>query len=341
MRRLSVALAGVAVLLTASLGFVLSSPNRADAADPTKPLTPGIKPDATLNVGDTVTLSYSKPLVFDTEAVSTRTPSGCRTDPTLSVSCKAFRIAVNIDKNPLADNVIYFTADFVQAPLPPLALAVTALTLAPLNGINVYVYDWDDHYMGQNAPGGGVTGVSAVDEALGPVFGDPNAGDPNDIDPGGATFDEPERGGFSVKQKIYDIVIDATQGVNQGFSLKLHYSNEIFKTPFELLDPVPFDINNPFANADTPIDFPGSGAFNTPALPDATVLPDTDLGSIGSGIDQQFNTQVLTAIGRTRPISANAKPPSGLALIASLIAFPIAIGAGGVLVMRRRRNALI
>ena len=303
------------------------------------PLVPSVKPDAVLNVGQTVTFTNSTPMVFNAATLQfALSPDNCRNNPVMMLSCKAYRIAVNVDPNPKAENVVFFSADFTQTILPPIP---PGLQLAPINGVDINIFDAEDHYLGQNAPtSGGLTGIGTVDQPLEPVFGGPEEGDPNDLDPGGATFSSPERGSFKVKQKFYDIVVDTTPGINLGFSLTVSLSNELFAAPFEL-----GDLSEPFAGNEGAFGAfpfgPGFGGTEVPQLPSASVLPDSDIAGVGSGINEQFNAPLLDAIGRTRPISATFKAPSGAALVAALVAAPLVLAVLAVWVLRRRRNALI
>ena len=75
-------------------------------------------------------------------------------------------------------------------------------------------------------------------------------------------------------------------------------------------------------------------------MPTAASAPDRQIAGIGLGTTEQFDPSDLAVARQTRAV-ANAEPPSTLALIAGMIAFPLVAGVTVVLVLRRRRQALI
>ncbi len=331
MRRVLFATATLLAALGAGSVAFVGSPHIAAAAD--TPLDPAVKPDAVLNVGQTVVLKHTTPLVG---SEFTYSPAECRGDtisPPFNVgnaplSCKSYRIAVNVDPDPKAYNVVLFQADFEQTQLPSLVAVAAGVNPPPLNGIDVYIYDTEDHYLGMNAPG-------ILDPVTGP-------GDPSDLDPGGSGFGVPERGGFQPKQKFYDIVVDAAPGVNQNFTLRFTLSNEIFKAPNEILeDPAAVFGNTDDSSSEPPSSFtdvPLPGDSSGFELPPAEVLPDSDLAGVGLGVNEQFPQQGLALGGNTRNISSNAAAPSGLALLLGMVLFPLAVTVGFIVVARKRQQ---
>ncbi|MEY2425065.1 MAG: hypothetical protein QOI61_637 [Actinomycetota bacterium] len=330
-------------LLGASLGLasvgglaLIGGPTPASALDGKVPLNPTIKPDAVLSPGQSVTLKNETPLAGTLAFYS---PEACRGRPATTdeaiapATCKAYRIVLNLDTNPLARNTVLIEADFDQLQPRSLPLVVAGLNPAPLNGVNVYVWDWEDHYLGQDYP----------DPTLEPLIG---PGDPEDEPPGTNTFASPERGSFKAKYKVYDITVQATQGANQGYELRLRFSNEIFTKPFEVLD-------DTLGAPTGPIDEPQGSQFAPPftggygnsvvqPLPLVDVIADGDIAGIGLGVNEQFNAQQALAFGtQTRRVAAIADPPSTLALVAGMILFPLIAGAGAVFALRRRRQALV
>lgn len=338
MKRLLLAASLMLSMLGATSLVFVGGSNVAQAAD--EPLDPKVKPDAVLSAGQTVTFKHTTPLLGSQFSYS---PAQCRgtapvdpTEPdalTAPLVCKAYRIAINVDPNPKANNVVMLTAEFDQIQAPSLAVVAAGLNPPPINGVDVYVYDFEDHYLGQNAPG-------ILDPVAGP-------GDPEDVPPGSSSFNVPERGGFKVKHKLYDIVVNAETGVNKEFTLRVTYSNEIFKTPDELLDdPAAFG-GGTTDDASTPNGF--LGGFNDgsidpelPALDLAPINPDSDIAGIGLGVNEQFDpTDRLSLGGATRSISASKKAPSALILVFAMILVPLGVGGAAVLGARRRQRGFI
>jgi hypothetical protein len=329
-RRATLAAVGAIVALVALVAALVALVPQAGAFDGEEPLNAKVKPDAVLAPGQTVTFENTTPMPGATSLYS---PEACRGHPGTAedagaqLTCKAYRIVLKLDKNPDALNTVFFEADFDQVKPPQLVAGVGGVNPAPLNGINVYVWDWEDHYLGQDAP----------DPTFDPVLG---PGDPNDIPPGGNSFAAPERGGFTAQYAIYDITMQATQGVNQGFKLRVKFSNEIFDKPFELLEDLSSGAGVPTA---------AEGVFTSPVdrsanidtgLPTASVLPDNDIANIGLGVNERFDDQAL-ALGRSTRNVAAISEPSPLALVAALVGLPGATGAIILFVLRRRREALL
>ncbi len=331
------ALLGAALGLASVGGLALiGGPSPAAALDGEVPLNPAIKPDAVLAPGESVTLKNTTPLVGTAFFYS---PEACRGRPATTdeaiapATCKAYRIVLKLDTNPLARNTVLLEADFDQVQPRSLPIVVAGLNPAPLNGVNLYVWDWEDHYLGQDYP----------DPTLEPLVG---PGDPDDEPPGTNTFASPERGSFKAKYRVYDITVQATQGVNQGYELRVRFSNEIFTKPFEVLDDVlgapTGPIDEPQGSQYAPPFTGGLGQGVVQPLPLVDVLADNDIAGIGLGVNEQFNAGQALALGaQTRHIAATAEPPSTLALITGMIAFPIVAGATAVLAVRRRRQALV
>ncbi|MDP1794237.1 MAG: hypothetical protein Q8K63_08890 [Acidimicrobiales bacterium] len=331
-RLLLVASISLGLVGAGALVFV-GGPNVAQAAE--VPLNPQVKPDAVLNAGQTVTFKHETPLIG---ALLFYSPAECRGESvnlaapdtaTAPLVCKSYRIAINIDPNPKANNVVLLSAEFDQVQAPSLALVAAGLNPPPLNGVNVYVWDYEDHYLGQNAA------------VAGP-------GDPEDVPPGSASFASPERGGFKVKQRVYDITVNGETGVNTAFTLRVTYSNEVFKSPEELLDnpnAFPGETND---SAPPPVGFfggaPEPSGQDTASfdMPQATLTPDADLAGVGLGVTESFDpAQGLALGGSTRSVSASAKAPSGFVLVLAMLLLPAVLASAAVVVTRRRQRALI
>ena len=317
-----------------------------------EPLAPGIEPDFVLSPGESKSIVSTNVNVGDPALL--HPPADCRSAEFGNV-CDVYRIKLNRDVSPDATNVVFFTVEF--EPLfrtPGLPVAVAGLASVPIGDLEVYVFDEADHYLGENYPGGGgdvgfvldtlaQTPAGAAEPPLRDLLLGSDPGDVEDVPPGGTGFDIPIRGGFTAKKDTYDLVVGAGAGANLGYTLHVRLSNEKFGTPFE-------DLGAPL----TAIDGPPSGGFESPplapnsggattveGLPTLDIAPDSAIAGIGSGLTEQFNAPLLTAIGRTRAVNANAKPPSSLALLIGLVALPLAGAGAGFALMRRRRAALI
>jgi hypothetical protein len=313
MRRSVLAASGALALLGALGLAVVGGPAAAE------PLDPSVKPDATLSAGQSVVFTETTPH-YGAEVLYP--PHSCRGDAqtvddnAAPFICKSYRVALNLDPSPKALNTVIFEAVFEQTQAPSLPVLVAGLNPPPTGGVNVYVWDTEDHYLGQDA-----------------------TTDPNDTRPGGAGFSQPEIGSFVAKQRLYDITVQAEAGPNAGFDLHVTFSNEIFKRPSEILDetgtvvPPSSDIAPYVPPADTSTPLPGT-------LAPAEVAPDHDIAGIGLGTDEQFGQSSFALPPQTRTI-ASTEPPSTLVLVVGLIGFPFVAGIAAVLVMRRRRLALL
>lgn len=328
-RVLAAALATSALAGTALFALVGGAP--ASAA----PLDPKIKPDAVVEVGKKVTIKNDEVLV-NALALSGG-PDSCRGNPSAateaaaSQACRAYRVKLNLDPDPLAVNTVFFRLDFEQTQLPGLPLVAAGLNPPPVNGYDVQVYDQADHYLGQNAP----------DPTLDPITG---PGDPEDLPPGGATFASPEIGSFIAKTDTYDFVVSSQIGVSRGFVLTIELSNLLFQTPREILDALgapPAPVSPP-TGAETAPPFAGGAGPGVAPLPLADVLADDDIAGIGLGTTEQFDQAEALRLGQQalRNISVDADPPSALTLVLAMVLLPLAV-AGVAVLLLRRRHALI
>jgi hypothetical protein len=285
-----------------------------------EPLEANVKPDATLSAGQTVVFKNTTPL-YGAEVLYP--PHSCRgeartvDDNAAPFICKSYRVVLNLDPSPKASNTVIFEAVFDQTKPPSLALVAAGLNPPPVGGVAVYVWDKEDHYLGQDS-----------------------ATDPNDASPGGTGFSDPQLGSFIAKQRIYDITVQAAAGPNSGFDLHVTFSNELFSKPLEVLD----QFGNPKApdappdSVLTPVDTPT--VFEPTVLAPATVAPDNDIAGIGLGVNEQFDQSQFALPPQTRTI-AETNPPSGIALVLAMLALP-ALAAGALfVVMRRRREAFL
>jgi hypothetical protein len=285
-----------------------------------EPLVANVKPDATMSPGQTVVFKNTTPH-YGAEVLYP--PHACRGDArtvddnAAPLICIAYRIVLNLDPSPKAQNTVIFEAVFNQTQVQSLPVVAAGLNPPPAGGVNVYVWDKEDHYLGQDS-----------------------ATDPKDEDPGGASFNDPELGSFTAKQRMYDITVQAEAGPTSGFDLHVTFSNEIFTRPLEILD----QFGNPKA-PDAPPDkvlapVEAPAVFTAPALQPAAVAPDSDIAGIGLGVNEQFDPAQFALPPATRTVSAT-EPPSTLVLVVGMVGFPFVAGLAALLVMRRRRQALV
>jgi len=313
MRRSVLAASCALALLGAIALAAIGGPVAAEA------LEANVKPDATLSSGQSVVFHETSPH-YGAEVLYP--PHSCRgeartvDDNAAPLICKSYRIVLNLDPSPKALNTVIFEAAFTQTQAPSLPILVAGLNPPPTGGVNVYVYDQEDHYLGADS-----------------------STNPNDPDPGGASFNDPEIGSFVAKQKIYDITVQAEAGPNSGFDLHVTFSNEIFKKPFEVLDENSVAPPSDFAPFVPPTDTPAAEVI-VPTLAPAPIAPDRDIAGIGLGTDEQFGQSSFALPPQTRSI-ASTEPPSTLVLVVGLIGFPFVAGVAAVLVLRRRRLALV
>lgn len=342
MRR--VLFAFVATLVAATSTFAHVSP-----ASAAVPLNPAVKPDVVMKPGDTW-VKVSKDVNVGDPALA-HTPEDCRTAP-FELVCDVYRIKLKRNPAPDALNFVFFSLEFTPiATTPDLSAVAVGYPPVPVGDLDVTIYDEEDHRLGEDYPGGGgdvgfvldtlaTTPLKPVSDLLRPVLLGDEAGDPNDVPPGGSSFNVPERGGFTAKKDTYDIVIAAANGPQTGYTLRVGFSDEEFTTPFEVLDPEvsgsfgsDVDDKSPTVEAPTVVDSTG--------LPEATIDPDADIANVGLGVNGRFEAPPTISVSGARNVAATPKAPSGVVLILGLLVAPV-LGMGAVVaVMRRRRQALI
>ncbi len=358
MRRI-LAVTGAAVLVAIAT-FAMVAPTTTVGAEP---LVADVKPDAVLKAGDEWIHKSTDLQVED--PVLTASPTGCREVPD-SATCDVYRIKFKRDPNPDALNFAYFTLDYKPvATVPDLALVAAGLKSLAVGQLNVRIFDQEDHYLGQNYPGQSdisyvlrlleQTPLAPVMPIVRPpaeeidtlVYGGGD-GDPNDTPPGGGGPGEiPARGGWLVKQDVYDVKVYLSSlipGINTEYTLRINFTNSKYDKPFELLDPLknaePTDgFTAPdFSGGVYPSEGQGQGSSSND-LSSLDLTPDADIAGIGLGVNEQFTGPPAAALGQSRRLSATAKAPSALAVVAGLVGLPGLFGLVGVLVVRRRRRS--
>jgi hypothetical protein len=313
----TLALGSVALLIIICTMVGLAGQPVASAA-----VSRGVKPDFVLSPHQApITRSYTSALVNDptTQAAGTTKftdtlvpipdPQKCRS-AAYDALCDVYRIKVNRNLSPAAFNQVIVECTWDGTKLPDLALVAAGLGLGYLPDLDLFVYDKPNTYL-----------------------------DYNDV--GGRGLSIPERAAWEATQDEYDLVVRSSTGATSGYKLTLWMSDEIFTKPFEALDqdqlaPAPSDHSN---DEVLPI---GAPSIDTtpPALALAPVDTDNQIAGVGLGTTEQFENQQALGPG-TRTIASQLKPPSTLALVAGMVGFPFVAGLAVVLVMRRRRQALV
>lgn len=318
--RALVAVVGGAALLGAALFAVVVSSGGSVAAEA---LDPNVKPDATLSAGQTAVFKNATPLYG---AEVHYPPHACRGEADTAdgqlapLICKAYRVSLNLDPSPKALNTVIFEALFDQTRVQSLPVGVAGLNPPPAGGVNIYVWDTKDHYLGEN-----------------------ETDNPDDASPGGAGFSDREIGSFTAKQKLYDFVVASEAGVNSDFELRVTFSNELFKRPFEILD----EISAPQEQSDVPVYTPpfvgGSGPGVVEPLPTLDIAPDSDIAGIGLGTTEQFDAAQRLALGasQARAIAAASDPPPAILLVLVLVIIPVLTSGLVLALLRQRRRALV
>ncbi len=190
-RTLPVVSAAAALTVAAMLVALVLAVQPSAAEDGEVPLNPAIKPEAVLSPGQSVTLESSTPLFGTTTLYS---PEECRGRPSTAdangaqLSCRAHRIALNLDANPEALNIVIIEAEFGQLQVQSLPIVAAGLNPPPVNSLNVYVWDWEDHYLGQDFV------TPALQPVLGPATPTTRLREPTRSSPPSAAASEPSTG---------------------------------------------------------------------------------------------------------------------------------------------------
>ena len=238
-------------------------------------------------------------------------PADCRS-PENANFCQVYRFKLNRNKTKGARNFVVVQIFWQAQKAPDLGLVALGLSLGYVPDIDAYVYDQPESHMSTGTVGG--TG-----------------------------FGLPEKVQWTARQDEFDLEIQASTGLVSGYTIKAFMSDEIFDTPFELLDDT---VDNAKA---------APGAYddgNSTLAPDdlsalrggLDLLPvgsDSDINKVGFGVDQKFGDQSQFAFGpQTRNI-ANIKPPSAVILWLALVIAPGIIGAFVAVGLRRRRRSVL
>lgn len=259
---------------------------------------------------------YSSALVGANDGVLVKlnrafAPEECRTDPSRDALCDVYRIKLNRTKAKDALNFVVLTLDWKPVVVPGLVVAVAGVPSAPLPDLDVFVYDSPDSHL-EGIGGDSIDGV-------------------------------PERIGWTATQDEYDLVVQSAQGAGTGYKIGAYMTDELFDSPFELLDPI---TGQPLTQAPdgtiVPIDSSGDGSPVVPPLALAPIGVDGDIAGIGLGTTERFDAAEAVRLGRAalRNTSATTRSPSSLILLLTLVVAPALLLGASVAVLRRRRSVL-
>ena len=268
-----------------------------------------------LSPGDNITKTFQS--VNVNNAGETHTPAECREGAETAATCDVIRVKLDRDESEDAVNFlrVELTWDTGYEP-PPLMLAVVGLSAGGTNDLDMYVYDEDG----------------------------------NEIEAGGATAAKKEVAGVTAGTDVYDIVVNVFTGAVTEYTMNFLFSNEIFATPFEALDPAtggsftaPSDLSaDPAAPA---VAAPLASVDDTAALmaPPAVVVggaaavtSDSDFSGFRASADDALQGDLAVFSPGRAAAPPPADPPSTWAIIFWLVAVPVVLGAAGFVFLRRR-----
>jgi hypothetical protein len=197
-------------------------------------------------------------LIFD--------PDECSAPPH-SATCDAFLLTLERDPSEAATNFVLMELAWDGgAQIPDLVLVVAGLGLGTTTDYNLYLWEKDEE--------GAWTRRADVS--------------------GG--FSVPELVGFIADKDEYAVTVQNSQGPSLGYDLSIKFSNEVFASPFESLDPALRD--------------PGGGGELTPPVDssaDATPEPVTiETPSVTSGVTDEVAAGPLAPVGEVRPVATDA-----------------------------------
>jgi hypothetical protein len=288
-----------------------------------------------LSAGQKFEYTSTRPTVGSGAGVSLIfTPDQCSAPPH-SATCDVFPLQLERDTREEATNFVLMQLSWDGgATFPDLVLAVAGLGLGTSTDYNLYVWEKDES--GKWARRGDLSGG----------------------------FSDPEMLGFLATKDEYAITVQNSQGPSLGYDLSIAFSNEIFESPFESLDPALRDPGGGGAGFTAPTDRSDEGpapaadvivveepaaldlpadAVSTdlasPAL--APVAADTDFAGFRGSVDDALEGEVATfqrAVATTPP---RPDPPSAAVLLFWLLALPMVLLLVIAAWFRRRRPAAL
>ena len=161
-----------------------------------------------------------------------------------------------------------------------------------------------------------------------------------------ASGDNPER--VQVYEPLlgrYNLVVINFVGGNTGWTLTAESILGRFVTPFEVLAPAPGSgtrnpANKPTTTTTRPTTTTTAPTTTTVSIPEGVVLPDDDFDGGAFDPESAFaDPQVaLAELESLRNLRDEASSPSALSLLLWLVAFPVALAGGVLLLVRGRRR---
>ncbi len=294
-------------------------------------VTPGVTADFDLRPHESQSKTVDSVIINLAGEVETK-PDACRDDPTMDLLCDAFRIKLHRNLAKDAINSVRVAVRWnSDVTVGDLVLVAAGLGVGELPDLDMYIYDAPDHALGYDTTDDdtktpGCQGCEGV---------------------GGRGVVVPEIAGFQATQDEYDVVVQAGTGVQHGpYTVTVTFSDELFDKQGELLDnpsAAPSDASEtPSSFRDIPgVTGGGGDSFAAPGLGLAPLTPDADIAGIGLGVSEQFDPQYLALGGAVRRTAAVTDPPSGVALVGTMVVLPLLLAAAGVEWLRRRRRALL
>ena len=279
-----------------------------------------------LNPGDVFQQTFESINVSDGGTFIT--PADCVGDVP---SCDVIRLKLNRDTSEGAVNFIRIELRWEGGAQPPdLALVVAGLGLGPVNDLDMYIYD---------AAGTRIEGT------------------------GGATAGDHEVGAILADQDVYDLVINQFTGTTLEYELSIIFSNELFESPFEALDPSLRDSSASNGAVDRSGDVVpppaasvapsvGPSELSSPApvgslapITDAVatvrdVEADSDFAGFRGTVDDQLAAPSPLQASRTS-VLADAPAPGTALVLFWLVLAPTLIALAFFLYLRRRRPAAL
>lgn len=289
-------------------------------------------PEISLKAGDKKVIVSDRPLgtTGDGENGPAK-PSDCIDDPIISLTCDAYRLHIDLDPNAEALNFVTLRLEYDTPTTPP--LDAVAVGLKPLGAGDLDVGVWD------------ISGPTPVLMAIA----------------GAGSIYNPEIGAFEPEMSDYMVTVESKQAPVVGYTLTASFSNELFSTPFEALDP---SLNGPEDRSSVrPTDNSGDGqlgaapapassfgAFDdiTPApayagaalAPVAPLVADSDFAGFRTAVDDSLAPPTLSASAAS-VVVPKPKNPSGMLLVFWLVLVPLLlIGFVAAALRRRRPTAL-
>jgi hypothetical protein len=284
-------------------------------------------PEIVLKSGDRKVIVSERPM--GSSGVGTNGPSDpmdCADVPEIAVSCDVYRLKIDLESSEDALNFLTLRVDFETVVVPSISAVAVALVEIGAGDLDIGVWD-----------------ISGEEPALMAVAG---AGEPYKI---------PEIAAFEPEHPEYLVTIESTRAPILGYTLTAAFSNELFETPFEALDPAlqdgsqsadpaPFDdsFDRPAPAALDPIDEGFAEVTPPPAftgselLAPAPVVADGDFAGFRSVIDDALAPPAIDA-ETAAAVLPKAKAPGTAVLLFWLLVVPLLLLAFVVAVLRRRR----